>query len=94
MKSTLITFLIICSNALSQNSGTFIYVTDYNVLYRGYRNPVEFGITNGSNYRIVMDGLELTTDTSFYSNQFGQGSDIIKYYLMTTELAGMLNLLS
>jgi len=84
MKFTLITFLIICFNSISQNSGTFIYVPNYNVLYRGYHNPVEFGVTDGSNYRITLEGLELKTDTTFFSDKFGHGSDVVRYYLLPT----------
>src|SRR5690554_826162 len=82
MKSTLIWFLILCSQALSQNAGTFIYVSDYSILYRGYNNHVEFGVTDGSKYRIALEGVELKTDTSFYSNQLGQGAEVIQYYLL------------
>jgi hypothetical protein len=38
-------------------------------------------VTDGSNYRITLEGLELTTDTTFFSDQSGQGADIVKYYL-------------
>jgi len=84
MKATILTYILLCFclDLFGQNTGSFIYQSDFNVLYRGYRNPVEFGVSNGSKYRIELEGLELISDTTFHSGQYGKSSDIISYYLL------------
>jgi hypothetical protein len=74
---TLLVLLVIQGNVYSQ--GPIFGFDKGNILYRGYKNRVEFGTSDGRPFELLVEGGELISDTLI--NEEGENDSIIQFLL-------------